>query len=199
MNIGNALIRIASILEEGRIFKVLGIFLIGLWSGRQILNNKLLKNTVFLKKVAAWGICIGLPISLFRAYIHFYGDHSQIWQLIYTISYAFGTVPLALSYAALLALFYRNIPFLDGFAYVGKMALTNYLLQTAFAIIIFYGVGFDFAGKFGFSVIILIALTIYYIQVLFSKWWLKTHAFGPMEWLWRQLTYGTLIKKKVNL
>lgn len=195
MNIGNSLIRIASILEEGRIFKVLGIFLIGLWAGRKILNESLLENSVFLKKTAIWGICIGLPISVFRSYIHFYSDHSTVWQLIYTISYAFGTVPLAIGYAALLALFYKNIPFLVGFAYVGKMALTNYLLQTALAITIFYGVGFDFAGKLGFTVIILIALTIYSTQVLFSKWWLKSHAFGPMEWVWRKLTYKRYVKR----
>lgn len=189
MNIGNAFLRVAFILEEGRVFKVLGIFLIGLWSGRKILNENLLANTSFLKKVTLWGICIGLPISLFRAYIHFYGDHSLIWQLIYTISYAFGTVPLALGYAGLLALTYKKTPFLNGFAFVGKMALTNYLLQTAFAITIFYGVGFDFAGKLGFTIIILIAIAIYSLQVLFSMWWLKSHAYGPMEWLWRQLTY----------
>lgn len=194
MNIGNTFLRIGGILNEGRIFKVLGIFLIGLWAGRKILNENLLENTSFLKKVAFWGICLGLPISAFRAYIEFYAEDLEIWQLLYTISYALGTVPLAMGYAALLAIIYKKIPFLNGFAFVGKMALSNYLFQTALAIIIFYGIGFSFAGKLGFTVIILIALSVYSLQVLFSKWWLKSHAFGPMEWLWRQLTYKTYIK-----
>ena len=150
---------------------------------------------MFLKKAAFWGICIGLPISIFRAYIHFYSDHSSSWMLIYTISYAFGTVPLAIGYAALLGLYYKKMPFLKGFSFVGKMALTNYLLQTALAISLFYGVGFNFAGKLGFTVIILIALLIYSLQVVFSMWWLKSHSFGPMEWLWRQLTYRSYLKK----
>lgn len=194
MNIGNTFLRIGGILNEGRIFKVLGIFLIGLWAGRKILNENLLENTSFLNKVAFWGICLGLPISAFRAYIEFYAEDLEIWQLLYTISYALGTVPLAMGYAALLAIIYKKIPFLNGFAFVGKMALSNYLFQTALAITIFYGIGFSFAGKLGFTVIIIIALSIYGLQVLFSKWWLKSHAFGPMEWLWRQLTYKTYIK-----
>ena len=195
MNIGNSLIRIGSILDEGRIFKVLGIFLIGLWTGRKIIHENLLENISFLKKVAFWGICIGLPISFFRAYIHFYADKSTLWELTYTISYAFGTVPLAMGYAALLALTYKKIPFLYGFAYVGKMALSNYLMQTILATTLFYGVGFNLAGKLGFTVIICIAIAIYSIQVIGSQIWLKTHKFGPMEWLWRQLTYKTLTKK----
>jgi uncharacterized protein len=104
-------------------------------------------------------------------------------------------VPLALGYAATLALLYnKKIYALNWFAPVGKMALTNYLMQTFLAITIFYGIGFGFAGKFGFTIILCIALLIFAFQVLFSKWWLKSHKFGPMEWLWRQLTYGKIIK-----
>ena len=131
---------------------------------------------------------------IFASTSNVYAEDLEIWQLLYTISYALGTVPLAMGYAALLAIIYKKIPFLNGFAFVGKMALSNYLFQTALAIIIFYGIGFSFAGKLGFTVIILIALSVYSLQVLFSKWWLKSHAFGPMEWLWRQLTYKTYIK-----
>ena len=196
MNIGNTFLRIGGILNEGRVFKVLGIFLIGLWAGRKILTENLLENTTFLKKVVIWGICIGLPISAFRAYITFFADKTEIWELLYTISYALGTVPLAMGYAALLAIIYKKIPFLNGFAFVGKMALSNYLFQTALAITIFYGIGFSFAGKLGFTVIIGIAILIYSIQVLLSMWWLKSHSFGPMEWLWRQLTYKKLFRKK---
>ena len=195
MNIGNSFLRIGGILNEGRIFKVLGIFLIGLWAGRKILNENLLENSSFLKKVAIWGIFIGLPMSFFRGYIEFYAQRTEIWNLLHTITYAFGTLPLAMGYAALLAIFYKKIPLLKGFELVGKMALSNYLFQTALAITIFYGIGFSFAGKLGFTVIIGIAILIYSVQVLLSMWWLKSHSFGPMEWLWRQLTYNKLFKK----
>ena len=193
-NIGNTFIRIGAILEEGRIFKVLGIFLIGLWVGRKILNEDLLNNVKFLKKVAFWGIIIGLPISTFRTYIEFFGGREDLWGFLKTVAYAFGTVPLALGIAALLALWYRKSPNgLNIFAPVGKMALSNYIFQTFIAVIIFYGIGFGFAGKFGFTVIMGIAILIFILQIIISKLWLQHYKFGPIEWVWRQLTYGKKI------
>lgn len=196
-NIGNTYIRIGGILEEGRIFKVLGIFLIGLWTGRKILNNDLLNNTSFLKKVAFWGIIIGLPISTLRTYIEFFGGQETYWSFLKTVAYAFGTVPLAMAIAALLALWYnKRQNSLNAFAPVGKMALTNYLMQTFIAITLFYGIGFGYAGKFGFTIIMGIAVLIFIFQIVLSTWWLSHFKFGPVEWIWRQLTYGKKLKIK---
>ncbi|TYA57501.1 DUF418 domain-containing protein [Formosa maritima] len=196
MNIGNTLIRYGNILEEGRIFKVLGIFLIGLWAGRKILNENLLNNTNFLKRVAIWGICIGLPISTFRTYIEFFSNHESLWSFLNTLSYAFGTVPLAMGYAALLALLYRmEFKFLYWFAPVGKTALSNYIFQTFISITIFYGIGFGLTGKLGITIIMGITIVIFVFQIVMSTWWLKHFRFGPLEWIWRQLTYN----KRINL
>jgi len=196
MNLGNAFIRIGNILREGRIFKVLGIFLLGVWAGRKIINEDLLNNTKFLKKVALWGVCIGLPISIFRTYIEFFSGPELIWNFLNTLSYAFGTVPLAMGYAALLALIYRKgYKLLYWFAPVGKTALSNYIFQTFIAITIFYGIGFGYTGKFGITFIMGITLTIFIFQIVMSTWWLKHFKFGPLEWIWRQLTY----KKRIRL
>ncbi|WP_431136141.1 DUF418 domain-containing protein [Psychroserpens mesophilus] len=190
MNIGNTFIRIGAILEEGRIFKVLGIFLIGIWAGRKILNENILNNTRFLKKIALLGILIGLPISITRTYIEFFGGGEDYWELLNIITYAFGTVPLAMGFAALLALLYFKNPtaFLV-FAPVGKLALSNYLFQTFISVLLFYGIGFGFTGKFGFTIVMGIAICIFIFQIIMSKLWLKYFRFGPFEWVWRQLTY----------
>lgn len=191
MNLGNTFVRISRILDEGRAFKVLGIFLIGLWSGRKILNNQLLSNTKFLKKVALTGICIGLPMSIIRTYIEFFADRSDLMSFLKTLTYALGTVPFAIGYAALLAIIYNNKPaLLDWIAPAGKMAFTNYIMQTLISILGFYGLGFGFGGKFGFTIVMLIALIIFLCQVAFSTIWLKYFKYGPLEWIWRQLTYG---------
>jgi uncharacterized protein len=198
MNIGNAYRRAASILDSGRPFKVFGIFLIGLWAGRKILNNALLSNRTFLKKAALIGIGIGLPMSVFRTYIVFFGAKTDIISFLKTIAYAISTVPLALGYAALLAIIYNKKPaLLHWIAPAGKMAFTNYIMQTIISIAIFYNLsfGFGFAGQFGFTVVTLIAISIFLLQVLFSTMWLKHFRFGPLEWLWRQLTYN----KKISL
>ena len=195
MNIGNTFIRTGAILREGRIFKVLGIFLIGIWAGRKVLNHDLLNNTKRLKKIALWGILIGLPISILRTYIEFYGGPEDYWKLSKIVSYALGTVPLAMGFSALLALLYFKKPSVFAiFAPVGKLALSNYIFQTFISVTIFYGIGFGFTGKFGFTVIIAIAILIFLFQVLMSKLWLKHFRFGPFEWIWRQLTYGKYLK-----
>lgn len=195
MNIGNTFIRIGAILREGRIFKVLGIFLIGLWAGRKILNENILNDTKFLKKIAGFGILIGLPISILRTYIEFYGGPEDYWQLFETITYALGTVPLAMGISALLALLYFKKPTAFAiFAPIGKLALSNYMFQTFISVAIFYGIGLGFTGKFGFTVIMIIAICIFAFQVLMSKLWIKYFRFGPFEWIWRQLTYGKRLK-----
>ncbi|WP_417856384.1 DUF418 domain-containing protein [Xanthomarina gelatinilytica] len=197
MNVGNTFIRIGNILLEGRMFKVLGIFLIGLWTGRKILTEDLLNNIKFQKKVALYGICIGLPVSAFRSYIEFFSNQDLFWSFLNTLSYAFGTVPLAMGYTALLALMYKKkVKFLHWFAPVGKTALSNYIFQTFISITLFYGIGFNLAGKFGITVIMGITLLIFILQIFMSNWWLKHFRFGPLEWIWRQATYGKKIKLK---
>ena len=196
-NIGNSLIRCAEILNEGRAFKVLGIFFIGLWTGRKILNENLLDNTSYLKRVAILGFCIGFPNSIFRTWITINSNPDTFWSFLKTVSYALGTVPLALSYAAILALIYKkHLRFLNVFAIIGKTALSNYLLQTVLATTLFYGIGFGLGGKFGYTVIIGIEVLLFFFQFLCSKLWLKRYKYGPMEWIWRQLTYGKRIRLK---
>ncbi len=73
---------------------------------------------------------------------------------------------------------------------VGKMALTNYLMQTLLCTTIFYSYGLGLFGSIGPFGGILITLGIYSLQIVYSYFWMKRFRFGPMEWLWRRLTYG---------
>ena len=195
MNLGNSWIRLSMILEEGRVFKVFGIFLIGLWAGRKILNENLLQNVNLLKKIALYGLLLGLPMSGWRAYLIFLGEQNQINSFLNTLSYTLGTVPTALGYAALIALLFRKKPkLLMWLAPAGKMAFTNYILHTVFGLTFFYGIGFGWAGKLGFTMITLIAIDYFLLQVVFSTLYLNYFKYGPLEWLWRQLTYGKFLK-----
>lgn len=190
-NISNTFIRIGFVLTEGRPFKVLGIFLIGVWTGRKIIHENLLINTIFLKKVALLGVLIGLPITILRTYLENTGDGSNFSELYITIAYALGTVPFALGIAASFALLYlKRSSLFKHFEPVGKMALTNYISHSIISIIIFYGIGFGFAGKFGYTFLILYCCIIFIFQIIFSKLWLKKFKMGPLEWVWRKFTYA---------
>lgn len=191
-------------LDSNRILKVFGLFLLGLYIGRKKMYMKPEEFQPLLKKVALVGFCVGVPFNV--AIVYFETDEYVVYKSIYgiadTISYAFGVVPLALAYAAGIALWYvRNPAILRMFAPAGRMALTTYLSQTVIGILLFYGFFGGLGQRFGLAVIFPIALLIYAIQIAVSAHWLKRFQYGPLEWLWRQLTYGKrlpLIKKEVG-
>jgi len=72
---------------------------------------------------------------------------------------------------------------------LGRMALTNYLMQTIIGITLYYSVGFGFGGNIGPVIFVPIGLAVYAFQIIYSNLWFKYFNYGPMEWIWRQLTY----------
>jgi len=79
-------------------------------------------------------------------------------------------------------------------AYPGRMALTCYILQSIFGIIIFYGIGFGFGMTSGLFFTEIVAILVFTIEIILSALWLKFFNFGPLEWIWRMLTYGKVFK-----
>ncbi|ASU33472.1 DUF418 domain-containing protein [Mucilaginibacter xinganensis] len=83
---------------------------------------------------------------------------------------------------------------------IGKMTLTNYIMQNVISIFLFSGFGFGLALTQRIAAVwyYLIALLVYVLQVYLSKWWLKYNYYGPVEWLWRQLSYGKRLGIKIK-
>ena len=81
---------------------------------------------------------------------------------------------------------------------VGRLALTNYLLETLICTTLFYGYGLGLYGKFGPAAVTLLAIAIYLFQVALSLLWTRRFRFGPAEWLWRSLTYGRLQPMRIT-
>lgn len=194
LNIGRSMIRLALVLQEGRFFKVLGLFLLGIWAGRQILDHDLLSNNRFLKKVLFWGFLVGLPMNILRTYINFNDLNDPIWTLASFMAYALGVVPLACGIAAGIALVVKKRPYLlSFFKPVGRTALSNYLFQSAISIFIYYGLGLNMVLAFSYSSILLLTISVFIFQILMSSIWLHYFRYGPMEWIWRQMTYGKIL------
>ena len=72
---------------------------------------------------------------------------------------------------------------------VGQMAFTNYLMQSFLCGMIFYGIGFGLFGKLQRYEIYYVVLGVWIFQIIFSHLWLRYFQFGPLEWIWRSLTY----------
>jgi uncharacterized protein len=196
---GGLFYRYEYILDSNRIMKVLGIFLIGFYVGRKMIYARLEEYKPLLKKIRNWGFLIGLPISVVMCY--FEADKKNVptsWMgMPDTVTYALSVVPLSFAYASTIALLWlrkKEGSRLNILAPVGRMALTNYLSQTIFAILIFYNIGFGVGTKTGYTYVVLIVLAVYAFQVLYSNIWFRYFQYGPMEWIWRQLTYGKRLK-----
>ena len=104
----------------------------------------------------------------------------------------FGSVLVSLGYvgAVMLACRSRRLPGLRRrLAAVGRMALTNYLLQSVLGVLIFYGYGFGLFGRLGRFDLWGVILAVWALQLAISPWWLARFRFGPAEWAWRSLTY----------
>lgn len=102
---------------------------------------------------------------------------------------------MALGYAAFVLLasrFTSSRAALQWSVSVGRTAFSSYILQSVILGFLFYGYGLGLMGHLGASAGLAISCAIYALQAWLSAKWLRTHRFGPLEWLWRTLMYGKL-------
>jgi uncharacterized protein len=143
-------------------------------------------------RMAVICLALGLPLTALAGWMM-----SQPYDLVRAFtSFAcvdyFGTFFQALGYLALVMLMVQRgwLPALQArFAAVGRMALTNYLTHTLICTFIFMGWGLGQFGYWSRTQQFLLVLAIWGFQLLISPIWLRHFQFGPMEWLWRTLTY----------
>lgn len=173
----------------------LGLFLLGLYAGKRRLFQDIAGNRKFFRRVLVWGLVIGLPLNIFYAVCMASADLSHLY-LLWLLSYGLVTIsgPVqGLAYAAALTLALRRERWKQGcrgIGAAGRMALSNYVLQSLICTMIFYSYGFGLFGAVDRATSFGLVVLIFAGQVTFSVWWLNRFRFGPMEWLWRTLTYG---------
>lgn len=189
--LSGAFIRVQELLEGNRMFKVLGLFLLGLYVGRKGIYASLETRRELLKKVCRCGFLAGLPLSfLYAAHaLHLLGGGPVAGAFLYAVS----VIPLSLAYAAVFCLWYlrrREALLFRALAAPGRMALSNYIGQSVLGMILFYGIGFRLGASLGLVQVEWIASAVFLFQMLLSRVWLKFCLFGPLEWGWRMLTYG---------
>ena len=184
-----------SIFNRG--YLTLGFFLIGLWMGKIKLFHDLETKKKKLRKALFWfiggffvsGAFTGLMFS--QA-----GDMSNGFQNWWSVLGLTGADLTNISMTGIilcgfLLLYLKPGPqrFFNRLTAYGRTALTNYFLQSVIGTFIFFGWGLGLIGElrniytFGIAIVILI------LQVAISSWWLKNFKYGPLEWLWRSLTY----------
>lgn len=190
-------LRIGYNLESWRMVKLAFIMLIGFWVGRQIIAGRLLQQTNKLIAIAGVGIALGLTAGYVYGQlgpVRPFAGPANAEGLARMVTYMLSVFPMGFAYAAIFALIWNAKPgLLRVFCAPGRMALSNYLMQTAIGITIFYGVGFGMVTQVGFIGLTLTALLVFSAQAALSALWLRRFDYGPAEWAWRCFTYGQVL------
>lgn len=185
-------------LLSGRIYITFGLFLLGIYAGRKNIFGKLEENIPLFKKLLRYSL-LTIPVAIVLAAIIFGGTALAGLSLSPQVNWLIGgffmdvfNTALAIIYVAVIIILYQKEVWqkrLDFLYPVGRMGLTTYLIQTVFGTLIFFSYGFGLLTEIGALVSFLLAIGLFIFQIYFAKFWFRYFAYGPFEWLWRNLTY----------
>ena len=189
--IQGALVRVQEFIDGNRYFKVFGLFLLGFYIGKHKLYADIAGNKQILHKTFKTGLFAGLPLAVLYTWSG--TCNHPLGLTVHSILYLVSVFPLGFAYVAGICLLYLKHPewkIFSIFAAPGRMALTNYIMQSVIGMLLFYGIGFGLGSKIGLWQTELIVMGVFLFQIVFSHFWFALFKFGPLEWIWRMLTYG---------
>ena len=170
----------------------LAMFLLGLIAGRRKTLARPEANTALFQRLVRTGLWVGLPGAVIYAYVSVEMPESPIAVIALSIGLATGPLLTGAYVGGMMLLFgskagheLRNL-----LAPAGRMALSNYLMQSLLMALIFHGYGLALIGRVSPLATMLIALAIFVAQLVISRWWMARFAYGPLEWILRFITIG---------
>ncbi|NKE35085.1 DUF418 domain-containing protein [Natronococcus sp. JC468] len=155
-----------------------------------VLTNE--RSSRFYRRLIGVGAVAGLAVILAGVWYIEANDWGIGAALFWRQFNYWGSFPLAGAYIGAVMLYCRRRPeglVTGALAAVGRTAFSNYILQTVLATSIFYGHGLGLFGQLNRLELFGVVAAIWAVQVPLSVLWLRYFRFGPMEWLWRTLTY----------
>lgn len=176
---------------------VIGMMLIGMALYQLGILSGKLKNKYYLFMLVG-GYTAGLALGLYPAFIVQQNNYNPILFVEKLLAfspvdpYQFRRLFVAIGHIGLVMLVYkmRLLPWLmTALSAVGRMAFTNYVLQTIICSFVFYGFGFNLFGKLQRFELYYVVAAVWVFQLIISSIWLRYYRFGPLEWCWRSLTY----------
>ena len=171
----------------GAFFRAISLMLFGILLYKlNIIQGK--KNIVFYKKIAVYGFSVGLPLSIYSIYLLVSTDYDPSVLFISNIFNTLSVIPMVLGYTGVLTIL--NLKLRDSISTrlqaCGKLAFTNYITQTLFGV---FFIGAFRLDTFSRSELIIFVFLVWIIQIAWSKPILEKFNYGPLEWVWRKLTY----------
>ncbi len=171
--------------------QVLGMFLIGSWFARSGAIARPDQHARLFAWLRRGALPLGLALMLASAWYQPWLAPGR-FDLRSAVAYATGSVAGLLMCLGYLAWGVRWSHALRWLAPAGRMALSNYLGQSLVCTLLFYDYGLGWFEQMGRAWQLLFAVALFAAQVAFSRFWLRRFRFGPVEWLWRAITYWRL-------
>jgi uncharacterized protein len=177
--------------ETALLVYAVGMFLIGVWFVRSGVVRDPRAHRRLLARMMMIGIFAGSALALCSATIS--TQYDPLRKATYTVAahvMQLASLPLSVGYACAVLWLVQAGARLAWIAPAGRMALTNYLMQSVIGTLLFYGYGAGLWGRVDRIGQLLTVIGVFALQVALSHWWLRRFRFGPMEWLWRAATYA---------
>ena len=175
-----------------RALQLIGLFIAGILIGRSGVYKAPDKMVYWSKKVLPYAVCWFLLCYTIVWLLPSFNLEGRVLQVGTSLFKTYGNLGVMMMYVCgLTILYYKTIKgrmILDRLAPVGRMSVTNYMMQSVMGAFIFYGFGLGLWRQ-SFLICFIIGFTVCLFQILYSNWWLKRFYYGPMEWLWRTLTW----------
>jgi uncharacterized protein len=175
---------------------VLSIFLLGVLAWRKRFFHPAPESLPRYRQATWWALAVGIAGNIAITVIRWIWDPPPFPDSLIALTLVplqtLCTPALSLGYICAVILLCHSDAWrarLHRFAAIGRTALTNYLLQSLVGTLIFYGYGLGFFGV-GPAALLPLTVLLFAAQMYLSPWWLRRYRFGPVEWLWRRLTYG---------
>ncbi|NLR91775.1 DUF418 domain-containing protein [Flammeovirga agarivorans] len=183
-------------IENGRAVQTMGLFILGFWLGN--VGAFKAENYNQWKKVLVAAVLTMIPLFFIKE--HFTGSEvSEVIKRSLGVAFdMYWKVSFTFIWISLIVLIYKNktvVKWSKPLQTYGKMSLTNYITQSIFGGILYFGYGFHLADTCGVAFSLLIGFGFLAVQMLFCHYWLKNHKQGPFESLWHQLTWNIPSKK----
>lgn len=172
------------------IIETLGRFLLGYFLLRIKFFHSVETKKLLFKKVSLYAAPFMVSYFIFRWLL--ISGNINVNQYLLAPLLSLGILSTTTFYVSVLVTAYITFgmnKLFTALQALGRMTLTNYLIVSAFLIILLYGFGFNKLGELPIHTIWLYAFIWLFIEILFSIYWLRQFRYGPTEWVWRQLTY----------
>lgn len=194
-----------SILQESNPFMLLlifSMFLLGAYAGKKELFTNLSKKRELIKKIWTWSFVIGAPFVILQIILRTEVDAmNDGYNMAHAIGIMISGPAICFFYITSILLLLKNKKwknFLSPLQAVGRMALTNYLMQSIVCTFLFYSYGLGWYGKVSPVWGLVISFILFILQVVASNIWMRYYMFGPLEWVWRTVTYGKRQPMKIK-